>query len=194
MYNIVEKGGEAMDEIGFINKVDDDIEYSCDMFNKFPNDKEKMKMVFNKILFDYIGKITGIENGLQVIFDCGEKQEETQTYRANVKILIDRLIIFRNNNYNNENIEEKFRLHGESISFNTFKEDYTNVRLAIGMLKNISQSEMEEIMRNLDEMEEIAGLAIIRKERWNRMRPYVMWISGKSIEVAEKILPLFLNI
>ena len=54
--------------------------------------------------------------------------------------------------------------------------------------------EKEEIMMKLDEMEEICAQVVPRSKKWESLREYLIWVSGKEADVAMEILPLFFRI
>ena len=72
--------------------------------------------------------------------------------------------------------------------------DFTAVRLSIGMMEEISSIEKEEVIVKLGEIEEICSLPLTRKRKWDKLRQYIVWISGKDVKIALKVLPLFLKI
>ena len=57
-------------------------------------------------------------------------------------------------------------------------------------LELLSKKEKEEISQKLDEIETVCTSAAETTEKWNRLRPYVVWLSGKSLNIASYILPL----
>ena len=69
-----------------------------------------------------------------------------------------------------------------------------SVRLSIGMMEEISSIEKEEVIEKLGEIEEICSLPLTRKRKWDKLRQYIVWISGKDVKIALKVLPLFLKI
>ena len=64
------------------------------------------------------------------------------------------------------------------------------VRLIIDRSEKINKKEKEEISSKLDEIETVCTSEMEPTEKWNKLRPYVMWLSGKSLAVASRILPL----
>ena len=45
-----------------------------------------------------------------------------------------------------------------------------------------------------DAMETICAQVTPKKERWEMLREHLVWLSGKDVTVAMKILPLFFRI
>ena len=74
-----------------------------------------------------------------------------------------------------------------------YSADFTSVRISLGMA-NLPAREKEEIMMKLDEMEEICAQVVPRSKKWESLREYLIWVSGKEADVAMEILPLFFRI
>ena len=88
-------------------------------------------------------------------------------------------------------IEYSIAKEREELNFNA---DFTTVRLEIGMMQGLSLAEREDIMVHLDAMETICAQVTPKKERWEMLREHLVWLSGKDVTVAMKILPLFFRI
>ena len=67
-----------------------------------------------------------------------------------------------------------------------------NVRLED--LASLSLGEREEIMEHMDAMEMICSRVMTQKEKWEALREHLVWLSGKDVTVAMKLLPLFFRI
>ena len=104
---------------------------------------------------------------------------------------MERLKGFRGNGYSNEGLMEYY-IARDRQELN-FQADFITVRLELGLME-ISQGEREDIMRHLDEMEEICSLVMTKKEKWEEMRKHLVWLSGKDVAIAMKLLPLFFRI
>lgn len=100
---------------------------------------------------------------------------------------------FKENGYKNEGLQE-YHLKKERQGMPQFNLNFSEIRIAIGMIEEISSFEKEDIMKKLGEMEEICAQPISKAKKWDMLRGYVVWVSGKEAAVAMKILPLFLNI
>ena len=66
----------------------------------------------------------------------------------------------------------------------------TSVTATYAALPKDDKKEKEEISSKLDEIETVCTSEMEPTEKWNKLRPYVMWLSGKSLAVASRILPL----
>jgi hypothetical protein len=66
--------------------------------------------------------------------------------------------------------------------------------LVIGILEGFSNHCKDEIIEKLEEMEEICAKVLFKRQKWELMREYLVWLSGKDVEIALKILPAFFKI
>ena len=115
-----------------------------------------------------------------------------EAYRENVKIMMERLKGFRENGYSNEGLMEYYMERDRQEL--DFEADFFSVRMDIGMMENLSRGEREDIMRHLDEMEHNCAQVMTKKEKWEELRSHLVWLSGKDVTVAMKLLPLFFRI
>lgn len=174
--------------------VNEDILYCYDMWDKYSHDKDMMQEVFHKIFFKYLDKIDGISEGMNVLFAKEQSSKMAETYRENVAMLIQKLEDFRKNNYSNEGlrqyyINQEIQNSNKNLCFN-----FTEIRLEIGMMKQLTHNEKNDIMNHLAEIEEICSMVDTKKKKWDLLRPHIIWLSGKDVMIALKILPLFLKI
>ncbi len=175
-------------------EVDDDIAYCTDMYKKYSHDGEVMGELFNKMLFKYIDVVEGLADGLKVISCYEEGSRLADTYRANMSRVIGRLADYRENGYSNEGLLERYMDRESQESIKHLSMNFNEVRQYILSCEDIGKREKEEIIDKIDDIEEITMMMKTRREKWELLRPYVMWISGKDMEVSMRILPLFLKI
>lgn len=172
--------------------VDRDIAYGQTVWEESSYDKEKMEALFHLLLVQYMEKIEGFSKNLRVVQPYEKTADLSEAYRENVKILLERLKDFRENGYRNEGLTEYY-IAKERQELNRYG-DFTSVRMEIGMMEGLPEAERRDILQHLDEMEEICARVIPQKEKWEQMRGYLMWLSGKEARVAMAILPLFFRI
>ena len=168
--------------------VNNDIEYCKKEWDNYSFDWERMGQLFGKMIHKYINIIDGFDKDMKVISAYEKKNNSGDTYRANLKLIISRLEAFRDNGYKNEGL-----LKENNSEFNIrpyCREDFDQVRLLMDRSEKINKKEKEEISTKLDEIETICTSSLEPTEKWNKLRPYVMWLSGKSLAVASRILPL----
>ena len=154
--------------------------------------RQVLEFYFRLLLEHYAERIEGFTKRLKVIQPYEDIADMAENYRENVRTLLERMKLFRENGYSNEGlIEYSIAKEREELNFNA---DFTTVRLEIGMMQGLSLAEREDIMVHLDAMETICAQVTPKKERWEMLREHLVWLSGKDVTVAMKILPLFFRI
>lgn len=175
-----------------IAKVDKDIAMVESAMQEFSYDRDQLSSIFNHLIMAYESTIDGFCNGLHVVQFYDTPQEQVEVYNHNITLMSSRLVAFRENKYKNAGLREYYiKKEYQEISFQV---DFTQLRLDIGMMEKLRQSERNEIIERLDEMERICTTVGYKKEKWDQLRQYLVWLSGKDVDVALKILPVFFKI
>lgn len=172
--------------------IDEDIAHVETVWEASSYDSEVMEGLFRLLLEHYAEKIEGFTKGLRVIQPYEDTADMAKIYRENVQSLLERMKGFRENNYSNEGLLEYYI--SKEYQELDFEADFTTVRLDIGMMECLSRSEREDIMSHLDAMENICAQVMTKKEKWEALREHLVWLSGKNVTVAMKLLPLFFRI
>lgn len=179
-----------MDKSGLTLMVEKDIEKSTEIFANFSYDGEKMLSLFNEIHFRYKDIIAGFSKDLSPIAGPEIDSETGLILRQNVKLLIDRLKAFYENGCDNDRLMGSFiKPMEKSVSMR-----FNELRAQFGESSEYTMLAKQDIINKLDEIEEILMSFEPREKKWNRLRPYLVWVSGKGADVALKFLPLFLYI
>lgn len=179
------------DEKQLRQMIEDDLQYCEEIWTSYSHDKEKLGEVFQRLLLHYEGKIDGFHKDLSVIQNREPSADSAEVYRRNILLLLERMKGFLENGCSNQGLAEYYiRKEQKPVDLGA---GFTTVRISLGMRK-ISALEKEEIMEKLDEMEEICAKAIPRRNKWDLMRKYLIWLSGKDVDIAMEILPLFFKI
>lgn len=168
--------------------VNNDIEYCKKEWDNYSFDWERMGRLFDKMIHKYINVIDGFDKDLKVISAYEKKNNSGDTYRDNLRLIISRLEAFRDNGYKNDGLLKE-NIRGFNIRPYD-RTEFDSVRLTMDRCEKIGKKEKEEISRKLDEIETVCTSAAEPTEKWNRLRPYVVWLSGKSLNIASYILPL----
>ena len=168
--------------------VNNDIEYCKKEWDNYSFDWERMGRLFEKMIHKYINVIDGFDKDLKVISAYEKKNNSGDTYRDNLRLIISRLEAFRDNGYKNDGLLKE-NIRGFNIRPYD-RTEFDSVRLTMDRCEKIGKKEKEEISRKLDEIETVCTSAAEPTEKWNRLRPYVVWLSGKSLNIASYILPL----
>lgn len=172
--------------------IDEDIAHTETIWEASSYDSEAMEGLFQLLLEHYAEEIDGFTKGLRVIQPYEDTAHMAKVYRENVQTLLERMKGFRENNYSNEGLMEYY-ISKERQELD-LEADFTTVRLDIGMMECLSRSEREDIMGHLDAMENICAQVVTKKEKWEALREHLVWLSGKDVTVAMKLLPLFFRI
>nr|WP_294680990.1 hypothetical protein [uncultured Anaerotignum sp.] len=172
--------------------IDEDIDRAERVWEASSYDSEALEELFRRLLEHYADKIEGFTKGLRVMQPYEDCADVAENYRKNVCTLLERMRLFRENDYSNEGLVE-YSIAKEHEELNLYA-DFTTVRLEIGMLSGLSRAEREDIMEHLDAMETICAQVMPKKERWEALREHLVWLSGKDVTVAMKLLPLFFRI
>ena len=180
------------DEKDICMVVDEDIAHAEAVWDASSYDSEAMESLFYRLMEHYGDQIDGFVKGLNVIQSDEDTADRARAYRENVKIMMERLKGFRENGYSNEGLMEYYMAKDRQEL--NFEADFFSVRMDIGMMENLSRGEREEIMRHLDEVEAICAQVMTKKEKLGELRKHLVWLSGKDVAIAMKLLPLFFRI
>ena len=173
-------------------RIDEDIAHVETVWEASSYDSEAMASLFRLLLEHYAEEIDGFTKGLRVIQPYEATADMAKIYRENVQVLLERMKGFKENNYSNEGLMEYYmRKDHQEVDFEA---DFTTVRLDLGMMECLSRGEREDIMAHLDAMEDICAQVMTKKEKWEALREHLVWLSGKDVTVAMKLLPLFFRI
>lgn len=164
-----------------------DIQIYKDIWEKYSHDKDKIEDLFNQILYKYFDEIDGLSDGLKVVSAYEEKTKLADVYRNNVKILLKRLEIFNNDEMAFADSMKQQRAYDYKKKI---KEEFFNTRFEINQNDKVSFAEKNEVLDKLDEMEQISLMNELKERRWERLRPYILWVSGKKLGIAVKIINL----
>ena len=180
------------EEKDFRTMVDEDIAHAEAVWDASSYDSEAMGELFYRLMETYQEEIEGFVKGLRVIQSDEDTAHKAEVYRENVKTMVERLKGFRENGYSNEGLMEYYMNRDrEELDYEA---DFFSVRMEIGMMECISRPEREDIMAHLDEMEAICAQVMTKREKWEALREHLVWLSGKDVAVAMKILPLFFRV
>lgn len=171
--------------------VDEDIAHAEAVWDASSYDKDAMEGLFLLLMEHFSEKIEDFMKGLRVIQPYEDSADMARVYRENVKVMIERLKGFRENGYSNEGLMEYYMWKDhQELDMDT---DFTTVRLELGLME-LTRAEREDLIHHLDQMEAICARIMTKREKWEAMREHLVWLSGKDVTVAMKILPLFFRI
>lgn len=195
MIGILRGEGKFMiEEKNLQQMIEEDLEQCEIVWTQFYDNKETMESLFLMLISHYIDRINGFAENIEVLNGWEKVSQQIEICRRNILLLIERIKLFQQNGYSNEGLLDLYLKQEREKEIITIETDFSAVHLSISMMNELSSTEKEEIIQKLEEIEEICSLPITRKRQWDKLRQYVVWISGKDVRVAMKLLPLFLKI
>ena len=72
-------------------------------------------------------------------------------------------------------------------------DEFNDVRRVLDENEALDSDEKEEISLKLDEIEAICASDENPTDKWEKLRPYVVWLSGKNLVVASQIFSVIMN-
>lgn len=168
--------------------VDEDILYCKSVWSKYSHDAEQMESLFNAMLFKYVDVIEGFADGMEVISAYEEKAKIAEALRNNVDLIIKRLEIFKAFGYKCQSLRDYYL--AEDVSGCAVNVGFNDARRLLCETTRLGVLEKKEIVDKIDEIEDICISVDTKKAKWDKLRPYVIWASGKDVEIAMLILSL----
>ena len=77
-----------------------------------------------------------------------------------------------------------------TINLQTFSE----VRNKIENMSSLTDSEIEEILSKVDELEEIVNSSDRKTKKWDKAKEIIKWVADKGVDVAMTLIPLLMKI
>lgn len=193
--DIGERGAiDVVEEKELQDMIENDFAQYEIVWTQYYNDKDIVEALFLMLIGHYIDRINGFAEDIEVLSGYETIEQQVEVCRKNILLLIERMKLFQKNNYSNDGLLDLYVKQENEKDIITVEMDFTATKLSISLMEGIPSLEKEEIVRKLGEMEQICNLPLTRKRKWDKLRQYVVWISGKDVKIAMKLLPLFLKI
>lgn len=116
----------------------------------------------------------------------------------NLTVLMNKLIAFQNNDYQNGTISQNSGIKIENnltaTQSQTISISFEQVKKQIEDMTALSESETEETLAKIDEIKSIVETEENKKTKWQKLKPILIWIADKSVDVGIALLPLLLKI
>ena len=173
--------------------VRDDITLADQIWAEYSQDRGKMEELFNYLLHRYADVIDGFEQGLRVITGFEDKADQALSHRENVWHQIQTLKRFRDCGCDNSLMSGGSALKDRQLSLTLGEQSFMEARRELERLE-LTAARLAEISDKIDEIQEICTKVAPASVKWEHLRPYLVWTSGKDERVAGIILPLFLNV
>ena len=168
--------------------VNNDIDYCKKEWEDYSFDWERMRDLFEKMIYKYTGVIDDFDRDMNVISSYEKINKSGDTYRENVKLIIRRLEGFKDNGFKNEGLNNEMNPEHNIMYYD--KSEFDEARLFFERSVHLRDEQKSEAVQKLDEIEAICSSNIQPTEKWNKLRPYVMWLTGKNLIIVSHILPL----
>ena len=172
--------------------VNRDIEYCKNEWDEHSFDWERMGALFDEMLNRYADVIDGFDDDLKVINPYEINNAGGCTFRDNIQIIIEKLEKFRDNDFSNDGLNADINSDYKIYPYS--REKFDEARLVIAKNEQIDEKTREEVAEKIDEIETICQGDEKVSEKWDNLRPYMMWLSGKNLVIASQIMPLMMMI
>lgn len=91
--------------------------------------------------------------------------------------------IYNNNKNNNTNTNSNIN----TVNFNIVEENINNN-------ESLTEEQTKESLEKLEELKTILKLKDNRKTKWSKVKPILIWLGDKSVDIAIAFLPLITSI
>ena len=173
----------------FKKAVDEDIQKCEDAINGKGNIKELYQQLYSK----YPPIIEGFDKRLKTIYD-------DSYYLPNIKIMKEKLLLFKAMGYENISKEKGAQTVINSTNVNTNSVDvkinitFDEVRKTVENMTALTDSEVEEILEKINELEKIIESKDRKTKKWENAKGIIKWIADKGVDVGIAMIPLLLKI
>ncbi|MGM9878576.1 MAG: hypothetical protein ACI31R_00895 [Bacilli bacterium] len=171
-------------------------------------DYEQKKDYYIELTSKYHNVINGFGNSLYGYYkDMGFYNEDIdkESLKINFKRIKTMLITFKANGFKNFDdkklnqpiINNTMTSINNNSNINTNNNDinvtFESVRENIKKMDSINDAELKEILLKIDKIEEILKSKDTKRDKWNKLKPLLLWVTDKGADVAISLLPLFLQ-
>ncbi len=185
----------------FSKMVDNDIT-RCEQFLSGERDEDQGMDLHLEMITKYPAYISGFGTSLynyndEVGFNAEHFSLEAMIF--NLKVIKNKLIAFKSHGYRNSksvfndsriNIENKLN----ATQSQTINITFEDVKRNIENMTALSDKETEETLKKIDEIKDIVENDQNKKTKWQKIKPILMWLADKSVDVGMTLLPLLLKI
>ena len=170
--------------------VNNDIEYCKHEWDEYSFDVEKMAVLFDKMMFRYEKIIKNFDEDMKVVLAYKTDSDAGDVYRHNVKLIIKKLEEFRDNGYKNDGLGAENNPEHDILPYDA--NEFDSARLFLEQSEQLSESQKSEAIQKIEEIEEICMSDNKPSYKWEQLKPYVVWLTGKNLIIASHIMPLFM--
>jgi hypothetical protein len=118
---------------------------------------------------------------------------------SNLTVIKNKLVAFKNFGYkNSRSISYDSSINIENTLTSTQTQSimisFEEVKRKIEEMSALSDSETNETLDKIDEIKAIVELKDPPKSKWQKIKPILLWLADKSVDVGLALLPLILKI
>ena len=117
----------------------------------------------------------------------------------NIRAIKFKLLAFKNNDYRNtKSIDNNPNFHvTNTLTANQTQNiaiTFEEVKRQIKDMTGLSDEETENTLAKIDEIKTIVEQDESKKTKWQKIKPILIWLADKSVDVGCALLPLILKI
>ena len=120
---------------------------------------------------------------------------------SNIKTMIEKLELFKAMGYKNmenkkENVRTEVTVNNNNTNSNVIDINisFEQARRTIENMTALPDTEVEEILPKIDEIEKIVQSNDRKTKKWENAKGIIKWIADKGVDVGIALLPLLLQI
>ncbi len=174
----------------FITIIDADID-KCEQELKAGNSDTRYDLLI-ALKSKYNSIIDGFSDSLHSMwYDDGGSEK-----KANIEILKGKLELFRAMEYKNiyKSSTPQVEIHNTNSNVIDINISFEQAREIIGNMSALTDSEINEILTKVDELEKIVQSKDRKSKKWENSKNIIKWIADKGVDVGIALLPLLLQI
>ena len=187
----------------FTRMVDEDIQKCDTLLNNTRYNRQDYALLHTELTAKYASFLADIGSDMYYynpsykFFNISKMTDFALQH--NLRILMNKLIAFKNYGYrkaemtsgdNGININNTLSATQTQLVHISFDE----ARQQIEDMTGLSDTETEEALQKIDELKAIAESKESKKKKWQKVKPFLLWLADKSVDVGITILPLLMNI
>lgn len=186
----------------FTRMVDADIE-KCTEFLNSSFDERKWKELHIELTAKYHAHISDIEYDMYGYVPDGNYFDvdfmDEKILRHNIFVLKNKLVAFKNFGYKNRksthgnkgiNIQNTL----SAMQTQVINISFEDVKQQVEDMTGLSDVETAETIGKIDEIKAIVESKESKKSKWQKIKPILIWLVDKSVDVAIALMPLILKI
>lgn len=168
--------------------VDEDIEKCRNAIEN--SGKADLRYLYRSLLSKYVPVISDFDSHFfSLAYD-----ESGENTRKNIRIIEEKLIMFKAMGYENLNYASEHSLVVNNTINNSVAITFDSVKSQIENMGALNQAEINEVINRISELEKIVTSSDKRTQKWENAKSIIRWIADKGVDVGIALLPLLLQI